>query len=175
MRVRAHQIDTVKYCGLPYYEPLGATLKITEHEIINHWFGVAAKAFPESDIASKFGSPLVMDARVAVMDSKEIGVNGSDSPDLFRQWADRNIDDARCPRKGCWKDGVEVSTRYGYIAEEICRNRTFFVTEAGRFGLGSFHISPGASIYLTHALELRLWSIVIAGWLFFEGNVMFMA
>lgn len=35
----------------------------------------------------------------------------------------------------------------------MCRDRTFFVTEAGRLGLGSVHVPPGDSIYLIHGLK----------------------
>jgi hypothetical protein len=31
------------------------------------------------------------------------------------------------------------SSRYGYIAEELCRDRSFFIMKAGRLGLGSVH------------------------------------
>jgi len=71
---------------------------------------------------------------------------------MFGSWAVRNLDEVEEPCKESQKHGIDESTRYGYIAEEVCRNRTFFITEAGRLGRGSVHVSPGDSIYLIHGL-----------------------
>lgn len=35
----------------------------------------------------------------------------------------------------------------------MCRNRTFFITEKERLGLGLMNTSPGAGIYLIHGLK----------------------
>jgi hypothetical protein len=48
---------------------------------------------------------------------------------------------------------VEGCSRYGYVAEEVCRERAMFITKRGRLGLGSTHISPGEQIYLIHGLK----------------------
>jgi hypothetical protein len=153
LHVRAREIDKIKFCGYPYYESLGKGLKITEHVMFNRWFNLAKGFLNDPDIESMFASTLVMDGKVAVTERPEIGVNSTDVPSLFGHWATRNLDQIRIPYRKDWKDGVDESTHYGYIAEEICRNRTFFITEAGRLGLGSVRVTSGASVYLIHGLK----------------------
>lgn len=50
-------------------------------------------------------------------------------------------------------DELEGSAVYARWASEICRYRTFFVTEQGLCGLGSLHLRPGSSIYYIHGLK----------------------
>jgi hypothetical protein len=146
-------MNRVRFCGWPYYESLGRRLKITEVETFNHWFNLAKSLLKYANVDSMFVSTLVMDGKVAVTERQEIGHNSTNVPSLFRHWASKNFDEVEGSCGEDWKDGVEESIRYGYIAEEICRNRTFFITEAGRLELGSVHVSPGASIYLIHGLK----------------------
>ncbi|KAH7088044.1 heterokaryon incompatibility protein-domain-containing protein [Paraphoma chrysanthemicola] len=153
LHVRAREMDKIKVYGYPYYESLGRSLKMTEIETFNHWFNLANSFLKDADVESMFSSTLVMDGKVAVTERQDIGVNSTDVPSLFGHWASKHLDDVKRPRGDYWQNGVEESTRYSYIAEEICRNRTFFITEAGRLGLGSVHVSPGAFIYLIHGLK----------------------
>lgn len=99
-----------------------------------------------------FALTLVMDGKVAVTECQYIGINTVAVPDMFGSWAARNLEEVEEPCKESQKDEIDDSIRYGYIAEEVCRDRTFFITEAGRLGLGSVHASPGDSIYLIHGL-----------------------
>jgi hypothetical protein len=122
----------------------GAPLACTRRSLVKHI----------TCVEKMFASTLVMDGKVAVTERQEIGVNSPEVPCLFRDWAAKNLNKTNGLCEADWKDGIEESTRYGYIAEEICRNRTFFITEAGRLGLGSLHVSPGASIYLIHGLKV---------------------
>ncbi|OAL42679.1 HET-domain-containing protein [Pyrenochaeta sp. DS3sAY3a] len=154
LQVRARMVDKVKYCGWPYWEGLGSHLRITEHEIFNLWFNMTKKYLKNGDVESMFASTLVMGGKVRVTEREGIRANATDLPGLFRHWAARNLDKFRGNVKKDWKDGIEDSTRYGYIAEEICRDRSFFITETGRLGLGSVNVSPGASIYLIHGLRV---------------------
>ncbi|KAH8731578.1 heterokaryon incompatibility protein-domain-containing protein [Phaeosphaeriaceae sp. PMI808] len=154
LQVRARRVDKIKFCGWLYCEWLGRRLRITEHELFNLWFNMAQQFLKDADVESMFASTLVMDGRVGVTERQGIGANLTDVPGLFRRWAAKNLDKCRENGKGNWKDGIEDSTRYGYIAEEICRDRNFFITEAGRLGLGSVNASPGASIYLIHGLKV---------------------
>jgi hypothetical protein len=154
LHVRAREVDRITICGLPYCESLGKRLKMTELETFNHWFNLAKTFLKDADVESMFASTLVMDGKVVVAERQDIGVNTPDVPCLFGHWAAKNLDKTNRLLEVNWKDGIEDSTRYGYIAEEICRNRTFFITEAGRLGLGSVHVSPGASIYLIHGLKV---------------------
>jgi hypothetical protein len=153
LHVRAREKDKIKVCGWPYYESHGRSLDMTEHEIFNCWFNLAKMVLKDSDVEPTFASTLVMDGKVAVAEHQDKSVSSADIPNLFGRWASRNLDEFKGPCKERLNDGVEDSNRYGYNAEEICRNRTFFITEAGRLGLGSVHVSPGASIYLIHGLK----------------------
>lgn len=47
---------------------------------------------------------------------------------------------------------IPWSTRFGNLAEELCRNRIFFVTEAGRLGLGNVGVRAGGLVYLIQGL-----------------------
>jgi hypothetical protein len=153
LHVRAREIDKIKVCGVTYHELVRKHLRMTEHKMFNLWFNLAKHFLNHADIESMFASTLVMDGKVAVTVPHGIGANSTDVPSLFGHWATRNLYQIRIPYKKEWKDGVDESTRYGYIAEEICRDRTFFITEAGRLGLGSVHVAPGSSIYLIHGLK----------------------
>jgi hypothetical protein len=152
LHARAREIDRIKVCGHPYYESLGRRLRITEHETFNDWFNLSKTVLGNANIEEMFASTLVMDGKVAVTERQYIGINTAAVPDMFGSWAARNLDEVEEPCKESLKDGIDDSTRYGYIAEEVCRDRTFFITEAGRLGLGSVHVSPGDSIYLIHGL-----------------------
>jgi hypothetical protein len=153
LHVRAREIDKIKVCGPPYYESLVRRLRITEHGIFNAWFNLSKTVLGNTNIETMFASTLVMDGKVAVTERQYIGVNSIAVPGLFGSWAARNLDEIEEPCKESQNDGIDESTRYGYIAEEVCRDRTFFITEAGRLGLGSVHVSPGDSIYLVHGLK----------------------
>jgi hypothetical protein len=151
--VCAREMDSIKVCGWPYYESLGSRAKMTEHEIFNHWFSLAKAALNDAEVEPMFASTLVMNGKVALMERRAASDNSPDVTSLFERWACRNLEDFNRPCRGDWKYGIDDSTQYGYIAEEVCRDRTFFITEAGRLGLGSVHISPGDSIHLIHGLK----------------------
>jgi hypothetical protein len=102
-----------------------------------------------------FASTLVMGGKVAVVERQEISANSPGVLNLFEHWAARNLDDFVGASEKNWKDVVNDSSRYGYIAEELCRDRAFFITKAGRLGLGPVHMSPGDSIHLIHGLKAR--------------------
>ncbi|KAJ4207136.1 hypothetical protein NW767_002387 [Fusarium falciforme] len=52
-----------------------------------------------------------------------------------------------------WKETIDGVTEFRYIAEELCRHRLLFITEAGRLGLGGPQVEEGDSIYLIHGLK----------------------
>jgi hypothetical protein len=153
LRVCAREMDIIKVCGWPYVESLGRHLKMTEHETFNHWFNLAKTVLNDVNVEPMFASTLVMDGKVAVAERQDTGANSPRVPSLFEHWAAKNLDDFGRTSQKDWKDTVDDSTRYGYIAEELCRDRTFFITEAGHLGLGSAHVSPGDSVYLLHGLK----------------------
>lgn len=49
---------------------------------------------------------------------------------------------------------LESAMRFGYQATEICRNRSFFTTKSGRFGLGPSQLARVLPIYLIHGLKV---------------------
>lgn len=155
LRVCAREKDKIKVCGLPYFESFVRRMRMPEPEriIFNQWFHLAKIVMSDVNVEPMFASTLVMDGKVAVTERQETGTNSPHVPSLFEHWAAKKLPSFGRTCQKDWKDVVDDSTRYGYIAEELCRDRTFFITEAGRFGLGSVHASPGDSIYLIHGLK----------------------
>lgn len=90
--MRAQEVDKIKVYGLPYYESLIRRLQMTEHEIFNYWFNLAKTVLSDADVELMFASTLVMDGKVVVMEREEMGVNSTDMPSFFGQWAARNLD-----------------------------------------------------------------------------------
>ncbi|KAJ8106168.1 hypothetical protein OPT61_g9720 [Boeremia exigua] len=126
---------------------------MTEHDIFSHWYSMAKAVLIDANVDTMFASTLVMDGKVAVTERQAMKDEAPDIPSLFKHWACRNLKGFGRPQEGDWEDGIDDSTRYAYVAEEVCRDRTFFVTEAGRLGLGPAHISPGDCIHLIHGLK----------------------
>ncbi|KAH6881168.1 heterokaryon incompatibility protein-domain-containing protein [Thelonectria olida] len=153
LRVRALLVDKIRACGLPYYSSLCRRVGITEHEIFGLWFNTARATLDCDGFESMFATTLVMDAKVTPAERGALKVKPAEIFRLFQDWEGRNLDDAESASIEDSNDSLEGSSRYGYVAEETCRNRTLFVTESGRVGLGSTHVSPGASIYLIHGLK----------------------
>lgn len=52
-----------------------------------------------------------------------------------------------------WRDTDARRLNFGYQAEQICRNCSFFATRGGLMGLGSLSVAPLASIVLIHGLK----------------------
>lgn len=105
--VRAQEVDKIRVCGIPYYESLVRRLRISEHEIFNHWFNLAKTVLSDADVESMFASTMVMDGQVAVMEREGMGVNSIDVPSLFGQWAARNLDEIKSLHRADGKDGVD--------------------------------------------------------------------
>ena len=80
-------------------------------------------------------------------------ISDYDRFELFKHWAARNLHTVDEVLQDDSIIGLEESTRFGNLAEELCRNRIFFVTEAGRLGLGNVGVRPGGLIYLIQGLE----------------------
>lgn len=153
LRVRAREVDRIKVCGLPYGESFFQRLHKREHTVFNQWYGLAKKMLTGADVEKAFASTLLMDGKVAVMEHEQRYPEVTDVMKPFENWAIRNLVEVQSSDID-WRDGIDDSARYGYIAEEICRDRTFFITEAGRLGLDSVYASPGDSIFLIHGLKV---------------------
>ena len=147
LRVRALKVDTIKVCGIPYSPSLCDSMDITEHIIFNQWFDLAIENLSDTDIEAAFASTLAMDGEIMTAHRGE-----SIRPDNvrlhFNHWSAKNL--AAVDASICEEHGRDESARYGYLAEELCRHRTFFITG---MGLGSVHISPGDSVCLIHGLQ----------------------
>ncbi|KAH7136288.1 heterokaryon incompatibility protein-domain-containing protein [Dactylonectria macrodidyma] len=141
LRVRALLVDEITH------------VQITEHDIFGLWFNLAKDTIECDGFESMFASTLVMGAKVTPTENGALNVQPEEVLDIFRHWAERNLNETRTRSIEDSYDLSEGSARFGYLAEEVCRNRTLFVTKSGRLGLGSTHVSPGASIYLIHGLK----------------------
>lgn len=105
-----------------------------------------------TDIADKFASTLTMDCRIEGVERDYLKISFHELPTLFKHWAARNPHTVDEVLQDNSIIGLEESTRFGNLAEELCRNRIFFVTEAGRLGLGNVGVRPGGLIYLIQGL-----------------------
>jgi hypothetical protein len=80
-------------------------------------------------------------------------ISDYDRVELFKHWAARNLHTVDEVLQDDSIIGLEESTRFGNLAKELCRNRIFFGTEAGRLGLGDVGVRPGGLTYLIQGLE----------------------
>lgn len=153
LRVRAQQIDRIQYCGLPYCESVCRSFGMNAYQIFCHWYALACAIVGTIDIADKFASTLTMDCRIDGVERDYLKISVHELPTLFKHWAARNLHTIDEVLQDDSIIGLEESTRFGNLAEELCRNRIFFVTEAGRLGLGNVGVRPGGLVYLIQGLR----------------------
>jgi len=153
LRVRAQLIDRIRYCGLPYCESVCRSFGKNAYQIFCHWYALACAIVGATDIADKFASTLTMDCRIDGVERDYLKITVHELPTLFKHWATRNLHTVDEVLQDDSIIGLEESTRFGNLAEELCRDRIFFVTEAGRLGLGNVGVRPGGLIYLIQGLE----------------------
>ena len=152
LRVRALKVDTIMICGAPCCPSLCDDLGITEHAVFNHWFETAVESFANNDITATFASTLAMDGNLTDENRIESGISPENVRVHFDHWAARNL--VALWQKTSEENGREESTHYAYLAAELCRHRTFFITGTGKLGLGSVHVCPGDSVFLIHGLKV---------------------
>ncbi|KAF4446779.1 HET-domain-containing protein [Fusarium austroafricanum] len=153
LRVRALLVDEITVCGPPYYASFCRGIQITEHEIFGIWYEMMKGHFDSNEFESIFSSTIVMDAKVTLTERSAMNVHRKDIAPGFKHWMKRLMQDAEPFHSDDSDEPSEGAAHFSYVAEEICRNRTMFVTKNGRLGLGSTHVSPGASIYLIHGMK----------------------
>jgi hypothetical protein len=93
-----------------------------------------------------------MDCRIDGVERDYLEISVHELSTLFNHWAARNFPPADGILQYDSIVGLEESTRFGNLAEELCRNRIFFVTEAGRLGLGNIGVRPAGLVYLIQGL-----------------------
>jgi hypothetical protein len=152
LRVRARQIDRIRYCGLPYCESVCRSFGKNAYQIFCHWYTLACAIVGTTDIADKFASTLTMDCRIDGIERDYLKISVHELSTLFSHWTARNLTPVDEILQDDSTVGLEESTRFGNLAEELCRNRIFFVTEAGRLGLGNIGVRPGGLVYLIQGL-----------------------
>lgn len=153
LRVRAQQMDRIRYCGLPYCGSVCRSFGMNAYQIFCHWYALACAIVGTTDIADKLASTLTMDCRIDGVERDYLKISVHELPTLFKHWATRNLHTVDEVLQDDSIIGLEESTRFGNLAEELCRDRIFFVTEAGRLGLGNVGVRPGGLIYLIQGLE----------------------
>ena len=156
LRVRARAVDQIVACGLPYCNVV-RSLGLNDHDIFNNWYDQAQKLLAPTDIRSMFALTLLMGGEVQMVERPQISIAPTEVMEHFEQWAIRNLGSFKSENQtggiSQINDGIGKSTHFGYLAEEICRNRSFFVTRRGFMGLGSLSIAPLASVVLIHGLK----------------------
>lgn len=153
IHVRALLVDEIVACGFPYCPSPCRDLHTPEHKAFKQWYELAKDHLNSDTFESMFSSTLVMDARMTLTERGALNVEQHEIPTLFKHWERTMINDAVSHDLDEDLQTVEGCARYGYVAEEVCRNRAMFITKKGRLGLGSTHISPGTHIYLLHGLS----------------------
>jgi hypothetical protein len=79
LRVCAREVDSIRMCGWPYYESLGRLVKMTEHDVFNHWYSMAKAVLIDAGVELMFASTLVMDGKVAVTERRATKDNAHQS------------------------------------------------------------------------------------------------
>ncbi|KAJ4248127.1 hypothetical protein NW762_012897 [Fusarium torreyae] len=153
VRVRARLVDEIAVCGLPYYTSLCRKLQIPENGIFGIWHELAKAHLDSNEFESMFSSTLVMDARVTLMERGAMNVDSQNIAAGFKHWIKRVMQGETAFYMDDTHEPSEGAAHFGYVAEEVCRNRAMFVTKNGRLGLGSTHVSPGSHIYLIHGMR----------------------
>ena len=110
-------------------------------------------AHSDDDVHLVFATTLVLGGVIKTVDREDLDVSPDEIENLFMHWMARNLLEGNPSQPPESAPGLEESTRFGNLAEEVSRNRRFFVTEGGRIGLGPICMSPGASIYLIYGLR----------------------
>jgi hypothetical protein len=152
LRVRAQLVDRIHACGLPYCDSVCTSFGINVYEIFWNWYELASAVIGRKDTAQRFASTLTMGCRLGGVEREFLKISANDLTTLFDHWVARNGPNIDENDKDDSTAGLEESTRFGNLAEELCRNRTFFVTEAGYLGLGNVGVQRGNLIYLTQGL-----------------------
>ncbi|KAK6065232.1 heterokaryon incompatibility [Seiridium cupressi] len=164
LRVRARIVDQIVACGVPYCDALRKILQIEDqctldHWVLNQWYDLARRSVASHLVESMYASTLLMGGRLNVVERSQISIDSTKIDDYFSHWATRNLI-GRSPMTESERitaeidEGLDKSTHFGYEAEEICRNRTFFVTKNAATGwsLGIVHgadFSRTAKFYRT--------------------------
>jgi len=152
LRVRARLVDRVREYGLPYCDAVCMSFGINAYKIFWNWYLLAGAMLGSKDIAQRFANTLTMDCRLEGVDRDFLKISANELTILFDHWVARNRPDIAEDDHDDSTAGLEESTRFGNLAEELCRNRTFFVTESGCLGLGNVGVQRGNLIYLTQGL-----------------------
>ncbi|KAF2716050.1 hypothetical protein K431DRAFT_316825 [Polychaeton citri CBS 116435] len=152
LRVRALKVDTISVCGIPYSPSICRYLERNVYHVFTDWFKLARSESSSPELESAFAATLVMDGKVKSIDHEDLAITSAELPDLFEHWSRRNMFGDDDTYEDCTL-GLEESTRYGNVAEEVTRNRRFFLTENGRMGLGPARIPRGASVYLIDGMR----------------------
>jgi hypothetical protein len=121
-------------------------------QLFCHWYALACAIVGTTDIVDNLASTLTMDCRIDDVERDYLKISVHELPTLFKHWAARNLHTVDEVLQDDSITGLEESTRFDNLAEELCRNRIFFVTEAGRLGLGNVGARPGGLAYLIQEL-----------------------
>lgn len=153
LHVRALLVDEIVASGFPYCPSLFRDLHALEHIIFKQWYELAKGHLTSDTFESEFSTTLVMDAKITLTERGSLNVEQHEIPTLFKHWERMMMNDLVTYAPDENLQVIEGCSRYGYVAEEVCRDRAMFITKKGRLGLGSTHIFPGTHIYLLHGLR----------------------
>jgi hypothetical protein len=96
-------------------------LRKKAYQIFYHWYALACTIVRTTDIVEKFASTLTMNYRVDGIERNDLKISVHELPTLFNHWAARNFPTVDGITQDDSTVGLEDSTRFGNLAEEICR------------------------------------------------------
>jgi hypothetical protein len=154
LRVRALEVDEILACGIPNCDVLQA-LGLSINDIFQSWFEVCREIATTSKKRAMFSRTLLMNGRVRAIERVQVEISPDKIEEYFDEWAERNLGEPthREDNPSPVNEELDKATHFAYLAEEICRNRSFFVTKRGFIGLGSLTVAPSTSVVFIHGLK----------------------
>ncbi|KAJ4232147.1 hypothetical protein NW759_002535 [Fusarium solani] len=152
LHARAIEVDRVKATCPPYHPSLGNFPGAVDNLILN-WLEVAECYIESTVVRRMFSQTLTMDLKVDMPSRVQEHFDPVAALADFERHNKGDYGKFPGNKDEDWKKTIDGVTEFRYIAEELCRHRLLFITEAGRLGLGGPQVGEGDSVYLIHGLQ----------------------
>ncbi|KXJ84718.1 heterokaryon incompatibility protein-domain-containing protein [Microdochium bolleyi] len=127
LHVRAYEIDKISACGIPNCDRALQAMELSANDIFISWFKTAESSVAAPDMTRMFGFTLLMGGLVQAIERPQVSIPAAEIAEYFDAWAGIYLGQSllrqEIPRSG--SNGIEKATHFAYLAEEVCRNRTF--------------------------------------------------
>ncbi|KXJ85009.1 hypothetical protein Micbo1qcDRAFT_169757, partial [Microdochium bolleyi] len=133
LHVRAYEVAVIMACGISNCDRSLQILDCSANDIFINWFETAQNLVASPEMPRMFALTLLMGGLVQATERPQVRIPAAKIAKYFEAWAGRYLGSSLhrqdTPRSS--SDGLDKATHFAYLAEEICRNRTFFVTRCG--------------------------------------------